>query len=171
MTSKEIILQLKDDRYARQSILTHFLQDDSTIKDLIELSTTKDAYPIQEHSTWILIHASDLYPKKINVYQTLIIDAFLEADNQTTMRNLCKILSQLPLIEYKEGILLDQLISHFKNLDNKVALHVYCLEKLNQYVKKYPEIKSEIKEIIDLKKEQGLAPSMARVLKDFEKLK
>ena len=171
MDSKEIILQLKDNRNSRQSILSHFLQNESTITDLIQLSTNKDKYPIQEYSTWILIHASNKYPEKINTYQTNIIDAFLEAENQTTLRNLCKIISQLPLIEYKEGIVLQHLIYHFKNNDNKVALHVYCLEKLNQYIKKYPELKSETKEIIMLKEEQGIAPSMARVVREFEKMK
>lgn len=170
MTPREIILQLKDDRFARKSILSYFLTDKNTIKELIHLATIKDEYPVQEHSTWILIHTTENSRDLIEPYQNKIIDAFLESTNQTTLRNLCNVIGKLSLREYKEGELLDSLIAHLKNLDNKVALHVYSLEKINQFVKKYPEIKPEIKEILELKKEVGMAPSMGRVVKEFGKI-
>ncbi len=170
MLPREIILQLKDDRFTRQSILTHFVSNESTINDLVTLATTVDIYPVQEHSTWILTHATELNRSSILPYHSKIIDAFLESSNQTTLRNLCKVISILPIIEYKEGILLDALIAHLKNVENKVALQVISLEIINQFVKKYPEIKSEISEIIELKREVGLAPSMGRVVKEFGKI-
>lgn len=170
MIPKEIILQLKDDRFARQSILAHFTKNKVRIEELVQLASTIDEYPIQEHSTWILANATEQDKKSIAPYQELIIDAFLEAQNQTTLRNLCNVISRLPIIEYKEGILLDALIAHLKNVENKVALHVYSLEKINQFVKKYPEIKSEMEQIIELKREIGLAPSMGRVVKEFGKI-
>lgn len=170
MTPREIILQLKDDRFARQSILTHFIKNKARIEEMITLATTKDDYPVQEHSSWILIHATIENSSLIEPYQDKIIDAFLDSTNQSTLRNLCNVIGKLSLSEYKEGELLDALIAHLKNVDNKVALQVYSLEKINQFVKKYPEIKSEVKEIIELKKEVGLAPSMGRVVKDFGKI-
>lgn len=169
MNPTEIILQLKEDRFARQSILMHFVQNMSRMKELIELSTTINPYPIQEHATWILIHACDQHKKMVQDFHEEIIDAFLMADNQTTLRNLCKTISLLPISEYKEGVLLDTVIAHLKNNDNNVALHVYSLEIINQFVGKYPEIKEEIKQIIELKKEAGLQPSMNRVVREFDR--
>lgn len=170
MTPTEIILQLKNDRHARASILAYFTENTQRIEELIALSTTISAYPIQEHATWILIHASDQKKKMVAPHQAHIIDAFLITNNQTTLRNLCKTLSQLDRIDYKEGILLDALIQHLKNPENNVALHVYCLEIINQFIKIYPEIGTEIKQIIAIKKEIGLQPSMNRVVREFDQL-
>lgn len=170
MSPTEIILQLKNDRHARASILAYFTENKKRIEELIALSTTISEYPIQEHATWILIHASDQHNKLVEPHLPEIIDAFLAARNQTTLRNLCKTLSLLPISEYKDGVLLDSVIGHLKNNDNNVALHVYSLEIINQFIRIYPEIKEEVKQIIDLKKEIGLQPSMNRVVREFDQL-
>lgn len=170
MTARDIILQLKSDRFSRPRILAHFVENNQRIEELIFLATNHDEHPVQEHASWILIHACEQEPLKLAKYQAQIIDGFFHASNQTTLRNLCNCICKLPLIEYKEGELLDCLISHFKNVDNKVALHVYSLHKINQFIKKYPEIKPEIAEILALKKENGLAPSMVQVVRNFNKL-
>ena len=162
MNAKETILLLKDNRLAREDILNYFLVSPAKMAELVELSINPNPYPIQEHATWTLIHATAKRQSEFEKYQPRIIDHFLEISpknpfetgNQTVLRNLCKVLTQLPLIDYRDGELLDQLIVHLKNEDNKVALHAYSLLKINQFVKKHPELKPEIAEIIQLKKEK-----------------
>lgn len=179
MNGKETILLLKDNRLAREDILNYFLVSPAKMAELVKLSINPNPYPIQEHATWTLIHATAKRQSEFEKYQPRIIDHFLEISpknpfetgNQTVLRNLCKVLTQLPLIDYRDGELLDQLIAHLKNEDNKVALHAYSLLKINQFVKKHPALKPEIAEIIQLKKENGLVPSIRQIVKAFEKIK
>lgn len=167
MNSREIILQLKDDRLAFNALVNHFTSSEKTINEIVTLATTKDDYPVQEHSSWLLMHVLELKKESIGKHQHLLIDAFCESKSQTVLRNLCNSLYKLPIIDYREGELLELLISHFKNVDNKVALHVYCLYKLKQFEVKYPEIAFEINQLIALKEENDLPPSLKVAIRKY----
>ena len=167
MTSRETILQLKDDRFAFKTLLKHFISSEKAIKEIVILATTKDDYPVQEHSSWLLMHVLDHKKESVSAYQHKIIDAFCDSQNQSVLRNLCNIMYKLPIIDYREGELLELLISHFKNLNNKVALHVYCLYKLKQFELKYPEIAPEINQLIALKEENDLPPSLKVAIRKY----
>lgn len=170
MTPKERILEFQKDRSNRAPLIAYFAKDQSTIKELIILSTKIDNYPVQEYATWILSHVTKIKNKEVQVFQPELIDAFLESNNQTCLRNICGVLKQLPLCEYKEGEFLEALVNHLKNESNKVALHVYSLYKLVQFAKKYPELIQELLQIMEIKQTAGLPPSIAVANKHLMKL-
>jgi hypothetical protein len=79
-------------------------------------------------------------------------------------------LLEFPLTDYRESELLDALISHLKNEEDKVALRVYCLYKLTSFVQRYPEIKQEIDAVIELIQEHPLSPFMKVGIRNFDKM-
>lgn len=170
MNPKQRILSLQTDRNSRSALIDYFSKNKSTVEELITISTTKDVYPYQEYATWILSHVTKIKTQEVNAFQPQLIDAFLASDNQSCLRNICGVLKQLPIIDYKEGELLESLISHLKNESNKVALHVYSLYKLVQFAEKYHELTPEILQIMDIKKTLGLPPSIAVANKYLVKL-
>lgn len=163
-----LVLQLRENRHARASILKEFLRSSERRLQLVHLATTPAPYPLQEHASWLLIHGIEKQAVKFEEAQPIIIDAFLASSNQTVLRNLCNALYKLPLIEYRESDLLDGLIAHLRNEDNKIALHVYALYKLIQFVQKYPDIKQEIDQLIVIKSDRDLPPSFQVAIRNYQ---
>ena len=79
-------------------------------------------------------------------------------------------LLEFPLTDYRESDFLDSLITHVKNEENKVALRVYSLYKLTEFVQRYPEIKVEIDAVIELIQEHPMSPAMKVGIRNFEKM-
>ena len=117
----------------------------------------------------VAIEHDGLKMDKMENYQPQLIDAFLTTKNQTILRNLLVAIIHQPLIEYREGELYDNLIKHILNFDNKVALQVNCIYKLMQFIQKYPDLKPEIQESVELLSEQNQQASLKSAVKKLNK--
>lgn len=166
---KDLVLLLREDRSSRAMILARFLENPETGHQLVKLACTIDSYPIQEYSSWLLAHATEQKKAFIQPHQAEVIDAFIRSSDQTVLRNLCNVLYKLPLIDYKESELLECLMVRLRDESNKIALHVYALYKLVQFIKKYPDLKREIDELITLKSERDLPPSFSAAIRHYNK--
>ena len=77
-----------------------------------------------------------------------------------------------PKIEYKEGELLDAYFSFLTNSESKVALKVYSMYQIVPFLKDYPELKSELKSLIEAgmqKETPAFAAAGRKVLKQIQK--
>lgn len=130
---------------------TAFLVNEPELSELLlQLVEHKAAYPLAEHASWIWIHlakekayfAQDFYPR--------LLDILFETKNETVLRNVLNALFQLELIAYREGEFIDLLFNFLLNKTHKVALHVYAIWMLIRFIKKYPELKGELYQCVDL---------------------
>ncbi len=133
----------------RSKLLGPFKKDQRKLDDLVQIVINQEEYPLSEYASYALTHLQK-QKTDLSKYQKQFIDTLFLSDNQSVLRNLTNILYQQELIDYRESELIDLLIGFVQDPSNKVALHVYSIYNLINYVYKYPELRSEILEVIDL---------------------
>lgn len=147
----------------------NFVSHPEQIPDLVELALGSKVAPLPAHASWLLIHLAKADWSLLASYEHAFIDHFLVSTNQSILRNLLVTLLEFPLTDYRESEVLDALIAHLKNEEDKVALRVYSLYKLVEFVKLYPEIKTEIDAVLELIQENPMSPAMKVGIRNFEK--
>lgn len=152
MDIRDKVLEIRIGRNFKE-FQTYFQAKPSEYKNLIELINIKEAYPIPEYASWILVHLCKSDVSRVQPFDKTIIDQLFVTENQSVRRNLINVIDHLDVIDYKESELIDLLISFIQDFDNKVAVQVYSMQVLTKFVKKYPELKSEIEEVIHLNSE------------------
>ena len=147
----------------------HFVAHPEQIPDLVNLALGSKKAPMPAHASWLLIHLAKADWTLLASYEHAFIDHFLVSTNQSILRNLLVTLLEFPLTDYREGEVLDALIAHLKNEEDKVALRVYSLYKLAEFVQRYPEIKTEIDAVLELIQVNPMSPAMKVGIRNFEK--
>ena len=143
---------LKEDfRWAmdRSKLLSPFQSNEAHLDELVAVVTNLEEYPLKEYASYALTHLQR-QGTDLTKYSESFIDTLFKTDNQSVLRNLTNLISQQGISEYRESELIDLLISYLQNPKNKVALHVYSIYVLIHFVKKYPELKDEIEQVIAL---------------------
>jgi len=129
----------------------HFAQtavDLEMIPRLLELCLT-EGYPYPQYSSWLLAHIAENHKNNLATYFPQIIDVFLAAKDHSVQRNIANVLLKFPVTDYREGELLDQLFRFLQDSESKVALKAYCMYLIVPFLKNYPELKGELKAIIE----------------------
>lgn len=148
----------------------YFVAHPEFIPDLVTLALGTKKAPLPAHASWLLVHLAKADWTLLSFYEHAFIDHFLASTNQSILRNLLVTLLEFPLTDYRESELLDALIVHVKNEEDKVALRVYSLYKLAEFVQRYPEIKTEIDATIELIQAHPMSPAMKVGIRNFEKM-
>lgn len=169
MNELEYLKLFQKEPAMRPMVLHYFLERKYGVETLLKYAASQEDYPLPEYSSWVITHLVKNFPERMTSFQPQLIDVFLLSDNQTVLRNIAVGFIHQPLIEYKESEFYDALINHLLNPDNKVALHVNCIYKLIQFVKKYPDLKTEIKSCIAIRTDQNKQPSLMAAGRKFEK--
>ncbi len=149
----------------RPKLLGPFLRDPQKVQDLVQIVINGEEYPMQEYASYALTH---LFKQgyDLNKFQNNFIEIILSSNNQSVLRNICLILSRSELINFKEAELMDKCTEFISEPKNKVALHVYSIYILIKFVKKYPELKSEFLDLIELN-ERGKTPAYFIAKRNF----
>lgn len=170
MEIRERLLGIRVERNFK-AFQKYFKEHPAEYKNLIELINTKEAYPIPEYASWVLTHLCKTDAKKVQTFYKKIIDQLFVIENQSVRRNLINVIDHLILTDYRESELVDLLISFIQDFENKVAVQVYSMQVLTKFVKKYPELKIEIGEVIDLNSENKSPAYSAASRKFHRKIK
>lgn len=137
----------------REWFVQEMISDRVFREEVLQCIWNLDAYPYKEYASWMLIHL--LKSKKIDgqaLYPQLV-DVLFKTEDQSVLRNVVCSLDLLKITDYRESELIDLLISFIQNSSNKVALQVYSMRVLVQFCHRYPELKSEIEQLIALNSE------------------
>jgi len=137
------------------------------INKLVELAVCNEPYPYPEYASWLLAHVTVNNINLVEPHSEKIIDAILQSNNPAILRNLVNTCSHLPYCYYREGELLDRLMAFINNEKTKPSLIVYSIYKLIQFTKKYPEIKHEIQELLELKARKNVTPAFRVAVRNF----
>lgn len=148
-STKDFILNIRETR--EPSIyLNHILEYPKIITELIHYSATDHNYPFQEYASWILVFVARQEPKLLKNHYQDFVEILLSVQNQSTLRNVTKVIEQIGIQKYKESELLNFLVGSIENNSNKVALQVYSMQILLQFLTLYPELKHEFTALIEL---------------------
>lgn len=142
---------INDFRWAmnRSELIGPFQKDQKKLDDLVKIVENLEEYPLSEYASYALTHLQR-QGTDLTKYRQQFIDTLFKTDNQSVLRNLTNILSKEELTEYRESELIDLLIGFVQDPKNKVALHVYSIYLLVKFIHKYPELKDEIEQVIEL---------------------
>ena len=171
MTTKDLILKFHQSRDVK-FYTNYVIQNPNQIGEIISLIEKKEKYPFSEYGSWLLTHIVKLEPSLILPFEKQLVEIILnEIENQSVLRNCTNVLLLIPSITYKESELMDRLISFIKNSENKVALQVYSMYNLIEFVRKYPELKTEITSIVEMYFQERTAAYKAGVNKFLNRIK
>lgn len=170
MTIREIVIKVSIERNFKE-YQDYFHSNPKEYKKLIKLITEEETYPIPEYASWILSHFCKTDTSIIQSYYNTIVDTLFKIKNQSVRRNLINVIDHLELTNYRESELIDLLISFINDFENKVAVQVYSIQVLTKFVKKYPELKPEIVEVIELNSENKSPAYSASMRKFYRKTK
>ena len=145
-----------------------FTENHELREDLFQIIKNKTEYPYSEHASWILTHFTKAKPKLTQLKIKLLIDILFETDNQSVLRNVLNTLNHLELSDYRESELIDLLVNFILDKKNKVALHVYSIQLLTQFIKKYPDLKQEIDQVLTIQVENA-SPAYIAAVKAYHK--
>lgn len=149
MDIRDYVIDIRKERN-KSAFTDHFRSNPDQIKKLIPLITNLEEYPYKEYASWILTHLCRSEHFDMQDYYEVLVDTLFKTKDQTVLRNVTNCISYLHVTSYRESDFIDLLISFIQDHSNKVALHVYSIYVLIQFVQKYPELKPEIEEIIEL---------------------
>ncbi|GAB5417808.1 MAG: hypothetical protein Crog4KO_24440 [Crocinitomicaceae bacterium] len=152
----------------KSTYINYFTSDPKKLYKLLQCIYQLEAYPIKEYSSWMLIHI--LRSKKVDgtPFYNDLIDTLFKTDNQSVLRNVANCIMEIGLQEYRESELIDLLLGFVNDASNKVALQMYSIRILMQFCEKYPELISEVREVIHLNSE-GKTAAYKVGLRDFER--
>lgn len=128
----------------------YFIANPNDINTLVQFVINHEPYPIEEYASWVLLHISKRKPERVRGFYNSLIDVSFSTSNQSVLRNVICIIDNLSISSYRESEFIDLLIKFIQNPKNKVALQVYSIYVLIQFVTKYPELHAEIKQVIDI---------------------
>lgn len=156
MNIKEKIVEVRTNRDKSVSV-DYFVARPKEFDELMNCIFNLEEYPYKEYASWLLIHISRSKKLDLAPYYERMVDVLFNTDNQTVLRNVSRSLTEMRITDYRESEFIDLLIGFIQNYDNKVALQVYSIYLLQQFVKRYPELKEEIIEIIALHRPEKTA--------------
>ncbi|NVK62987.1 MAG: hypothetical protein HWE22_00315 [Flavobacteriales bacterium] len=149
MNIKEKILEVRTNR-DKSANVGYFANRPDAFDELMQCIFNLEEYPYKEYASWLLIHISRSKKIDLQPYYTRMVDVLFETTDQTVLRNVSRSLTEMEITDYRESEFIDLLIGFIQNYENKVALQVYSIYLLQQFVKRYPELKEETIEIIAL---------------------
>jgi hypothetical protein len=132
----------------RSAFIDYFVEHPKEVDALAEFIFKLEEYPMKEYASWILTHICKSGRINVQYLYPKLVDVLFLAKDQSTLRNVANCINLLEVTDYRESELIDLLISFIKDFDNKVALQVYAIHALVQFVKRYPELLPELEEII-----------------------
>lgn len=170
MDIRDKVLEIREGRNFEE-FQKYFRENPKAYKKLIELILKEEAYPVPEYASWILTHLCKTDAPNLQPFYAKIVDRLFINENQTVRRNLINVVDHLEITNYRESELIDLLISYINDFENKVAVQVYSIQVLTKFIKKYPELKSEVAEVIELNSENKSPAYSASSRKFYKKTK
>lgn len=152
----------------RSRLISETQNNPTVLKQIVNVSVSQNDYPFPEYASWILTHVVKKKAELLQPYYNQLVDCVFDSDNQTVLRNILNCITYLKVTNYREAHFIDLLISNISNTQNKVALQVYSIYVLIQFVSIYPELKTEVEEVI-LLSEKGKTPAFFAAKRNFLK--
>lgn len=154
-----------------KEIADYAMKSEANLAELMEIFSSNN-YILAQRAAWSVSWIAQANPLKLNNYIEILIQ-FIddESVHDAVVRNALRALEEMEIPEKWQGILMDKC---FKTIENPRALaapKAYSLTILYKLYKIYPEIKDELKLLIEEKMPHEGAAFNSRAKKIIKKLK
>lgn len=132
-----------------------------------------DEYRITQRAAWIVSHCIDMYPWLIKKHMTSIIENLQKPIHVAVKRNTCRLLQFMDIPENLLGLTAELCFNFLNSGKETIAVKAFAMTIIFNIVKKYPELKDELKISIEEQMPFGSAGFNSRgrkTLKALEKI-
>ncbi len=134
----------------------------------------KGEYRVTQRAAWIVSHCADNHPDLIKPYLDVMIDRMLEPGMHAAVkRNVVRILQDIELPKQLEGRIATICFEMLASAKEPVAVKVFSMTVLANIAEQEPDLKNEIRILIEQQLPTGSAGFRSRgmkILKRLEKL-
>ena len=145
--------------------------DKKRFKELMELFL-KGEYRVTLRSAWILMHCAEMHPPLIIPYLDNMIERMLEPDVHVAVkRNVVRILEDIDVPEKLAGKVATLCFEFLASLGEPIAVKASCMTVLVNIARKEPELKNELRLLIEQQMPWGSPGFRARGRKILKELR
>ena len=148
MDLKNLITERHSKEHALR-VAKYIGNDEKLIRELVKCFFVSDL-KLASRASWIAGFVAVKYPGLFTPYISKIIDSFDKDDlNNSLKRNSLRLLLELTISQDFHGKLMNKCFEYVESFDAPPAVKVYAMCILENLSNRYPEIKAELKLIID----------------------
>lgn len=135
---------------------------DKNFKDLIDCFLSKDKR-VAQRAAWSVSWAAEKYPEMVQPYIGVLVDQLKRKDvHNAIIRNSLRILEDVIIPEKFHGEVMDACFQFLQNRETAIAIKAFALTVLFNLSKIYPDIKNELRIIIEENMEYETAAYRSR---------
>lgn len=165
--SSQIIAEFIQSR-DRNTCLNALLKNTEEIPEIINLAFDENMGKQAEYASWILNHLAEANLSFFQGLEARIVLYLKDASHNSLQRQWLRILRMLNPDESFDSDILQIAEKHISNPDAPVALKAFSIHLLPPILNRYPELKEEILDLIDLHAE-GQSPAYHSAAKQLRK--
>ncbi|TAL61448.1 MAG: hypothetical protein EPN85_04705 [Bacteroidetes bacterium] len=153
MNIKKELLREHSKRQANR-IARYACRSNSNFKELIQCYSSHD-YVLAQRAAWSVSIAGRMNPKLVAPHIKYLVDVISRKDvHNAVIRNSVRILEAINIPKKYQGKVMQACFGFLENYSVPGAIKAYSMTTLYNLSKKYPEIKGELKSIIEDRREQ-----------------
>ena len=145
--------------------------DPSRFKQLMQLFFSKE-YRVNQRAAWVMSHCVDKQPELIIPYLPKMVKNLYKPTNDAIKRNTMRVFQLVDIPESLWGETLEKCFEYMESNSEPIAVRVFAMTVAYQISQNVPEIKHELKELIEEMMVYGSAGIKSRggkLLKKLEK--
>ncbi|MEQ8924790.1 MAG: hypothetical protein RLO81_03190 [Fulvivirga sp.] len=164
---KELLKEHSKDQ--AEYIAAHIVTDKSKFKELMNLFLG-DHYRTSQRAAWVVSKCHDNNPELIKPYLKEMIKNLGKGQHVAVKRNTLRILQDIEIPEPLWGITADVCFKVMESASEAIAVKVFGMTVLANICQHVPELKNELKLIIEDQMPYGSAGFQSRAKKVLKKL-
>lgn len=130
-------------------IAAYACESKKNFKELMQCFLAND-YRLAQRAAWSVSWAANKKPEMIIAYTSKLVEQLLRNDvHPAVVRNSIRIIQHIEVPEKNHGELMNACFQLVEKPTTPVAIKAFSLTALHNLSKKYPEIKSELKTLIE----------------------
>ena len=153
-------------------IATYIGPDTQRFAQLMDLFLYAD-YRVAQRASWVVSHCVAAHPGLIQPYLSVLAQQLNKPVSDTVKRNILRMLQDIPLPEALWGEVADSCFGFLMDAKAAIAIRVFSMTVLLHIVQQVPDLKHELKLVLEEQLPYGSAGFVNRaqkVLKALEKL-
>jgi len=129
--------------------IAHYIGNDPELfKQLIDV-LFKGASPLPHRASWVVSTISDRYPELVRPYLKKIVSYIEKFDHPGIRRNLLRYIAVEDIPEVLQGKMYDVCYRWLQSRNEPPAVKVHCMQILFNITEKEPDLRQELKLIIE----------------------
>jgi len=141
-------LMAENSRRNTDYIAQHIGNNPDLFRDLINVLFGKKP-SLSNHASWVVTAITDLHPEQLKPYLKKIIDRIEKFDHTGIHRSLLRSLAKMNIPEALQGKLFDICYRWLQSRVEPPAVKVHCMQILFNLSENEPDLRKEIKLIIE----------------------